>query len=300
MARAPCYMARMPRTRSVTASRLLATRLLAPRVLALALAAGALPLAACTSGPSAEELAMQADRPVEDIYNDAAEAMQAGRYRTAALLFDQVERQHPYSSWAVNAKLMRAFAFYQASQYIEAIGALDRFIEQHPAHRDIAYAYYLRALSYYEQIVDVSRDQRITEQALTALQDVANRFPDSPYARDARLKMDLARDHLAGKEMMIGRYYQQRNLHAAAVNRFRRVVDEFDTTNHVPEALHRLVEVYLALGLTEEARKSAAVLGYNYPGSPWYQDSFALLTPGAPSADGDRPGMISRWLSSVF
>jgi outer membrane protein assembly factor BamD len=256
--------------------------------------------AACSSDNDPADPLISRDRPVEQIYNEAVDAQTAGNFSRAVALYQEVERQHPFSSWATTAKLMAAYNEYRLGRYTEAIGALDRFINLHPAHRDIAYAYYLRAMSYYEQIADVERDQRLTQQALGALQDVANRFPDSPYARDARLKMDLARDHLAGKEMMIGRYYQQRNLHAAAVNRFRRVVDEFDTTNHVPEALHRLVEVYLALGLTEEARKSAAVLGYNYPGSPWYQDSFALLTPGAPSADGDRPGMISRWLSSVF
>lgn len=256
-------------------------------------------LAACNSGPSREELLAQQDRPVEDLYNSAAEAMQAQRYTTAALLFDQVERQHPYSSWAVNAKLMAAYAHYQANKYTEAIGALDRFIEQHPAHRDIAYAYYLRALSYYEQIVDITRDQRVTEQAMAALQDVANRFPDSAYARDARLKIDLARDHLAGKEMAIGRYYQTRHLHAAAINRFRRVLDEYQTTNHVAEALHRLTESYLALGLREEARKTAAVLGHNFPGSVWYQDSYALLVEGAPPAP-DRPGFMTRAWNSVF
>jgi outer membrane protein assembly factor BamD len=155
-------------------------------------------------------------------------------------------------------------------------------------------------MCYYEQIADVQRDQRMTQQALNALQDVVNRFPDTAYARDARLKVDLARDHLAGKEMLIGRYYQQRNLYAGAVNRFRTVVDQYDTTNHVPEALHRLVEVYLALGLTEEAKKTAAVLGYNYPGSPWYQDTYALLTPGAQPAESERPGMLTRWWNSVF
>lgn len=278
-----CYTAAMP----------FARHLLATLTIVLA-------LAACRSGPTPEELAMQADRPVEDIYNEAAEAMQANRFRSAALLFDQVERQHPFSSWAVNAKLMRAYALYASDQFVDAIGALDRFIEQHPAHRDIPYAYYLRALAYYEQIVDVTRDQRVTEQALAALQDVANRFPDSAYARDARLKIDLARDHLAGKEMVVGRFYQRRQLHAAAINRFRRVVDEYQTTNHVAEALHRMTESFLALGLREEARKTAAVLGHNFPGSPWYQDSYALLVDGAEPAERERPGMITRAWQSIF
>ncbi|WP_144187014.1 outer membrane protein assembly factor BamD [Elioraea rosea] len=268
--------------------------LLAPALLAAALLVG------CGNTDDPRDPLISRERPVEQIYNEAVDAQQAGNHARAVALFEEVERQHPYSSWATTAKLMSAYSDYQRSRYTEAIGTLDRFIRLHPAHRDLPYAYYLRAMSYYEQIADVERDQRMTGQAMAALQDVVNRFPESPYARDARLKIDLARDHLAGKEMTIGRYYQQRNLYAAAVNRFRRVVDEYDTTNHVPEALHRLVEVYLALGLTEEARKSAAVLGHNYPGSPWYQDSYALLTPGAQPAEVDRPGMLSRWWSSVF
>jgi outer membrane protein assembly factor BamD len=286
-----------PRYKSLRAPSLRAPSLRAlfgALVLAVALLTGA-----CSSGPSREEIALLAERPVEDIYNAATEAMAQQRYTTAATLFEQVERQHPYSSWAVNAKLMAAYAHYQANKYTEAIGALDRFIEQHPAHRNIAYAYYLRALSYYEQIVDVSRDQRVTEQAMAALQDLANRFPDSAYARDARLKLDLARDHRAGKEMTIGRYYQKRQLHAAAIGRFRRVIDEYQTTNHVPEALHRLTESYLALGLNEEARKTAAVLGHNFPGSEWYQDSYNLLVNGSATAS-DRPGLMTRVWNSVF
>lgn len=271
----------------------------APR-LALAALGLALATAACSSGDNAADPLISRDRPVEQIYNEAVDAQQAGNNARAVALYQEVERQHPYSSWATSAKLMAAYNEYMRGRYTEAIGMLDRFINLHPAHRDIPYAYYLRAMSYYEQIADVERDQRLTQQAMGSLQDLINRFPDSPYARDARLKIDLARDHLAGKEMMIGRYYQHRNLYAAAVNRFRRVVDEFDTTNHVPEALHRLVEVYLALGLPQEARKAAAVLGHNYPGSPWYQDSYALLTPGAQPADAGRPGMFSRWWSSVF
>ena len=267
---------------------------LAPALLAVALLAG------CSNSDDPRDPLISRERPVEQIYNEAVDAQQAGNHARAVALFDEVERQHPYSSWATTAKLMAAYSDYQRSRYTEAIGTLDRFIRLHPAHRDLPYAYYLRAMSYYEQIADVERDQRMTAQAMAALQDVVNRFPESPYARDARLKIDLARDHLAGKEMMIGRYYQQRYLYAAAVNRFRRVVDEYDTTNHVPEALHRLVEVYLALGLTDEARKAAAVLGHNYPGSSWYQDSYALLTPGAQPAEVDRPGMLSRWWGSVF
>jgi outer membrane protein assembly factor BamD len=195
---------------------------------------------------------------------------------------------------------MAAYADYTRNRYTEAIGALDRFIQLHPAHRDIAYAYYLRALSQYEQINDAQRDQQQTITAMAALQDVVNRFPDTSYARDARLKMDLARDHLAGREMHVGRYYQRQGLLSAAIGRFRRVVDEYQTTNHVPEALHRLTEIYIALGLTDEARRTASVLGFNYPGSAWYQDSYALLVEGAEPAPQDRPGFIRRTVNWLF
>jgi len=248
------------------------------------------------SSPSA---AIQ-DRSPEGMYAAGIEALQQRRYPAAVEIFDTLEREHPFSTWSTNAKLMGAYGEYMRNRYTEAIGGLDRFIQLHPSHRDIAYAYYLRALSYYEQIADSQRDQRGTELALAALQDVANRFPDTAYARDARLKMDLARDHLAGKEMNIGRFYQRQGILNAAIGRFRRVVEDFQTTNHVPEALHRLTEIYTALGLREEARRTAAVLGHNFPGSPWYQDSFALLTPGARGAEVDRPGMLRRAWRTIF
>jgi outer membrane protein assembly factor BamD len=240
------------------------------------------------------------DASPEGLYGAGVEALQARRYQQAVDRFDRIERDHPYSTWATNAKLMAAYGDYMRNRYTEAIGALDRFIQLHPAHRDIAYAYYLRALSYYEQIADAQRDQRGTEQAMAALQDVVNRFPDTAYARDARLKIDLARDHLAGKEMNIGRFYQRQGLYGAAIGRFRRVVEDYQTTNHVPEALHRLTEIYLALGVTEEARKTASVLGHNFPGSPWYQDSYALLVEGAPPADAPRAGLLRRAWNAVF
>ncbi|ONG56246.1 outer membrane protein assembly factor BamD [Pseudoroseomonas deserti] len=245
--------------------------------------------------------AAAANQSPEAIYAAGIDALRQERYQQAGEMFDAVEREHPYSTWATSAKLMSAYSDYMRNRYTEAIGGLDRFIQLHPAHRDIAYAYYLRALSYYEQIVDAERDQRGTETALAQLQDVVNRFPDSAYARDARLKMDLARDHLAGREMNIGRFYQARGLYSAAIGRFRRVVDDYQTTNHVPEALHRLTEIYLALGLTEEARRTASVLGHNYPGSSWYQDSYALLVDGSlPATQGERPGFLSRAWNSVF
>lgn len=264
-----------------------------------------LPLAACGSAWDGTQRSLTAtsaaaaDTSAEGLYAAGMEALSAQQYQRAVELFDTVEREHPYSAFATNAKLMSAYGEYMRNRYTEALGALDRFIQLHPAHRDIAYAYYLRALSLYEQINDTERDQRTTETAMSALQEVANRFPNTPYARDARLKIDLARDHLAGREMVVGRFYQTRRLHLAAIGRFRRVVDEFQTTNHVPEALHRLTELYLTLGLTEEARRTASVLGHNYPGSPWYQDSYALLVAGAEPAEQDRPGFLRRSLSTV-
>jgi outer membrane protein assembly factor BamD len=265
-----------------------------------------LPVAACGTGWDGRQQSLGArgatgaDTSAEGLFAAGMEALDAQQFTRAGELFDTVEREHPYSAFATNAKLMSAYSEYMRNRYTEALGALDRFIQLHPAHRDIAYAYYLRALSLYEQINDTQRDQRATEQAMAALQDVANRFPNTPYARDARLKIDLARDHLAGREMVVGRFYQNRRLHVAAIGRFRRVVDEFQTTNHVPEALHRLTEIYLTLGLTEEARRTASVLGHNYPGSPWYQDSYALLVSDGTAAPQEQPGMFRRMLGGLF
>jgi outer membrane protein assembly factor BamD len=237
-------------------------------------ATSVLGLAACGSG---DDENTYREATVEQLYNSGMDALGAGEYRRAAREFEEVDRQHPYSVWASKAQVMAAFSYYQANRYDDAIIALDRFIQLHPGHKDIAYAYYLRALCYYEQIQDVGRDQRITEQALQSLADVASRFPDSPYARDARLKVDLAVDHLAGKEMDIGRYYQKQRQYVAAINRYRTTIDRFQTTSHVPEALHRLVECYLALGVNDEAQAAAAVLGHNYPGSDWYADTYYIL-----------------------
>lgn len=243
----------------------------------------------------------------EDLYNRGADAMAQQRYSTAASQFDLVEQTYPYSSWAVSAQLMQGYAHYLQGHYTEAIATLDRFIQLHPAHRDIAYAYYLRALCYYEQIADVRRDQKDTRQAIAALQEVINRFPDSAYARDAKLKIDLGRDHLAGHEMEIGRWYQDQHLYAAAIGRFQTVVNDYQTTNHVAEALHRLVEIYLVLGLPDQARRTAAVLGYNYPGSPWYTDSYRALVadnevknPGEVPPARSQPGFFSRLWHSIY
>jgi len=235
------------------------------------------------------------EKPVDDLYNQAMDQMVEERYAPAAQSFQQVESQHPYSVWATKSQLMSAYALYEAGNYNEAIIAADRFIQLHPGNRDVAYAYYLKAISYYVQIVDVGRDQKTTELALKALDDVVRRFPDTRYARDAKLKLAFTRDHLAGKEMEIGRYYLTRGQYLAAMNRFKRVIDNYQTTTHVPEALERLVECDLALGLTNEAKRNAAVLGYNYPGSEWYGDAYAMLK-GTPEPDAQSQGWLSRLL----
>jgi outer membrane protein assembly factor BamD len=236
------------------------------------------------------------EEPPETLYNKGYNYMQEGKFKDAADAFDQVEQQHPYSEWATRGQLMAAYAAYLRDSYDDAVIALDRFIELHPGHKDVAYAYYLKGLSYYEQITDVGRDQRNTELALQAFTELINRFPDTDYARDARLKVDLTRDHLAGKEMEIGRFYENRAQYIAAINRFRRVIENYQTTTHVPEALHRLTECYLALGIKDEAQEAAAVLGHNFPGSDWYLDSYDLLT-GQDLRPQEKEG---SWLSAIF
>ena len=212
------------------------------------LAAAALATTACGGGSANKDVASVA-RDVETLYAEAQRRMDRGNIILAAALFDEVERQHPYSPWARRAQLMSACSYYLARDYNKAIQNSQRFLSIHPGNKDAPYAYYLIALSYYEQISDVNRDQKITEQARAALREVNRRFPQSEYAADARLKMDLVDDHLAGKEMEIGRWYLRRNQHLSAINRFRTVVKDYDTTSHAPEALHRLVEVYLSMGL---------------------------------------------------
>ena len=244
--------------------------------------------------------------PVDVLYNHGIDALNGQRYQTAADQFTSVEENYPYSTWATKAQLMQGYTKYLQQDYTDALATLDRYIELHPASHDIAYAYYLRALCYYEQIEDVQRDQENTLKAIGALRQVVDRFPGTAYARDARLKIDLARDHLAGHEMAIGLYYEHQHLYEAAIGRYQRVVEDFQTTNHVPEALHRLTEIYLTLGLVDQARKTAAVLGYNYPGSVWYSDSYRdLVGKGdAAVAAGEkpppRPGFFTRVFNSIF
>ncbi|MGF1563603.1 MAG: outer membrane protein assembly factor BamD [Geminicoccaceae bacterium] len=248
-------------------------------------------------GDDGDDVAFE-ERPPEDLYTEAQQLLGDNDFEDAAKAFEEVERQHPYSEWATRAQLMAAYAYYEETMYDEAIAAARRFAELHPGNKDVPYAYYLVGMSYYERISDVGRDQQMTLDAMRSFDELVRRYPNSDYARDARLKMDLARDHLAGKEMEIGRYYQKKERYVAAINRFRMVIEQYQTTSHVPEALHRLNESYLALGLTDEARAAAAVLGYNFPDSDWYADSYALL-----EGRGIAPGSEAEgesWLSRLF
>ncbi|HXD03272.1 MAG TPA: outer membrane protein assembly factor BamD [Novosphingobium sp.] len=221
-------------------------------------------------------------RDVDTLYLAAKDRLDRGRSKEAAALFDEVERQHPYSPWARRAQLMSAFSYYVGRDYIKAISSAQRFLSIHPGNKDAAYAYYLIALSYYEQISDVTRDQKATAQALAAMTELTRRYPDTRYAADARLKLDLINDHLAGKEMDIGRAYERQGKWLAASIRFRAVIEKYQTTSHTPEALYRLAESYLSIGLPEEAQKAAAVLGKNYPGNEWYGRAFKLMNKNAP------------------
>jgi outer membrane protein assembly factor BamD len=218
------------------------------------------------------------ERPVELLYRAGADRLDQRRWSEAIDYFTEVERQHPYSEWSRRAILMQAYAHYQANQYEDAVADADRFVQLYPGSPNAAYAYYLKSVCYFEQIMDVGRDQGSTRNALAALRDVAQRYPRSSYARDARVKIDMVNDQLAGKEMSIGRWYLRQGQPLAAIGRFRAVVDRFQTTSHTPEALYRLVEADLTLGLTDEAKRNGAVLGYNFPGDAWYADAYKLLS----------------------
>ncbi|ATG46121.1 outer membrane protein assembly factor BamD [Celeribacter ethanolicus] len=234
--------------------------------------------------------------PADDIYERAEFEITQKDFGDAAFYFGEVERLYPYSDWAKRALIMQAFSYHRDKDYENARVAAQRFLDFYPADEDAAYAQYLLALSYYDQIDDVGRDQGLTFQALQALRVVIERYPNSEYARSAILKFDLAFDHLAAKEMEIGRYYLKKKHYTAAVNRFRVVVEQFQTTQHTPEALHRLVESYLSLGLTEEAQTAGAILGHNYQSSEWYQRSYKLLT-----GQGLEPKVFeNNWLGAIY
>ena len=242
------------------------------------------------------DAAQYRERPIDMIYADGWRALRAGNWGLAAAQFSEMERQHPYSPWARRAMLMSAFCSYQANDYNNAIVTADQYISLHPGSNEVAYAFYLKAVSLYEQIVDVGRDQSATRDALVALQDVVQRFPDTEYARDAGLKIDLTMDHLAGKEMAVGRYYLMRRDYIGAINRFRIVVEQYQTTPQIAESLSRLTEAYYSLGLDNEAQTSAAVLGANYPGSAWYQNAYNILRGRNLRPQEDK----GSWISQAF
>ncbi|MCZ6863548.1 MAG: outer membrane protein assembly factor BamD [Alphaproteobacteria bacterium] len=250
------------------------TRILTALMVASAIV---LSLQACSSKDDKKK-ANYSEARVGTLYNQAMDLLLAQSYKNAAAKFDDVDRQHPYSQWANRAQLMSAYAKYRDKKYDDSIIGLDRFIQLHPNSRNIAYARYLKGQAYYEQIKDIRRDQSAARQSMKSFEELVRRNPNSRYARDARRKIDLVRDHLAGKEMDVGRFYLKRNRQLAAIGRFRTVVEKYQTTSHVPEALYRLTAAYAALGVTDEARKIAAVLGYNYPASEWYIDSYSVVT----------------------
>jgi outer membrane protein assembly factor BamD len=257
----------------------------------------AVPLAGCAKDKAKGDTAYVA-RDVSSLYGAAQRTMQQGDYVQAAKLFDEVERQHPYSSWARHAQVMSAFNYYLAQKYNDSISSAQRFLTIHPGSDEAPYAEYIVGMSYYQQIDDVTRDQTVTQQASDAFNELIRRYPESRYASDARLKLDLLKDHLGGKEMEIGRFYQRSGQWLAASYRFRSVVDQYQTTSHAPEALERLVECYLALGLPDEAWKAAAVLGRNYSETYWYRQSLRLLhseqrKTGMWTASAPQPGAVT-------
>ena len=266
----------------------------------LAVACVAMTMSAC-AGKTRPKLAYE-ERPVEALYNAGADRLRRQRWSDAVDYFQEVERQHPYSEWSRRAILMQIYAQYQNNDYQEASAAADRFIQLFPGNPSAAYAFYMKAVCNFERIVDVGRDQAYAENALQGLRDVVRRYPGTSYATDALVKIDMVNDQLAGKEMNIGRYYQRANQPLAAINRYKTVIEnrDFQRTSHTPEALYRLVEVNLSLGLTEEATRNAAVLGHNYPGSPWYAEAYALLTEDGRQPETAPTAQRESWLRRII
>jgi outer membrane protein assembly factor BamD len=279
------------------------------RLLAAGLIVLAIPLSGCGSEPGSDgggvgdmwnklfskDEAVALEEPAEKLYNEGLYLMnQKHQPKEASKKFEEVDRQHPYSDWARKSLLMSAFAFYSAGDYDSAIGASTRYVTLHPGSPDAAYAQYLIAASHYDQIPDVSRDQGRTEKAISALEEVIRKYPTSEYANTAKAKLEAARDQLAGKEMSVGRYYMEKRDYQAAINRFKTVVTQYQTTRHVEEALARLTEAYMALGIVGEAQTAAAVLGHNFPESPWYKDAYNLVKSGGLEPSENEGSYISK------
>ena len=237
-----------------------------------------------------------ADTPADKLYSEGLAKMEDSDYDGAAKTFDKLDKQYTYSDWSRKALLMTAYANYEGQKYDDAINASKRYLQRHPASKDAAYAQYLMAMSQYKQIPDVTRDQDRSEKALVALTELVTKYPTSEYSADAKSKIQITRDQLAGKEMEVGRYYLERRNFPAAINRFRDVVSKYQTTRHAEEALERLTEAYMALGITAEAQTAAAVLAHNFPDSPWYKDAYALLQSGGLEPREEK----SSWLSKIY
>jgi outer membrane protein assembly factor BamD len=261
----------------------------------LALALTAASLMGCSYFNKDDDLVP--DTPADKLYNEGLFLLNNKQeYKEAAKKFDEVDRQNPYSDWARKSLLMSAYANYQAKEYTDCINAAQRYVTLHPGSPDAAYAQYLIGASYYDQILDVTRDQARADKAISALDEVVRKYPDSEYATAAKKKMDMARDQLAGKEMEIGRFYMNKRDFIGAINRFKVVVTQYQTTRHVEEALERLTEAYVALGIVDEAQTAAAVLGHNFPDSPWYKDAYKLVK----GAGGEPNENKESWISKAF
>jgi len=270
-------------------------------LLAATLIALAFPLSGCGTGALWDKFLAKDDtfveEPADKLYNEGLYLMNERKdNKAASKKFEEVDRQHPYSEWARKSLLMSAYSYYQAGNFDECIGAATRYVTLHPGSPDAAYAQYLIAASHYDQIPDISRDQGRTEKAIAALEEVVRKYPTSEYAVSAKAKLQAARDQLAGKEMDIGRYYMEKRDYTAAINRFKAVVTQYQTTRHVEEALARLTEAYLAIGVVGEAQTAAAVLGHNFPDSRWYKDAYNLVKSGG----GEPTENKGSWISKAF
>ena len=262
----------------------------------VALGVLAAPLGGCAGLFGDDKQAVLPDEPADKLYNEGLTLLNKREYTDAAKKFEEVDRQHPYSEWARKSLLMSAFAYYETGQHEETIQAARRYVALHPGSADAAYAQYLMASSYFDQIPDVTRDQARTERAMQALDEVVRKYPETEYAESSRRKLEVARDQLAGKEMQIGRYYLEKRNYTGAINRFKAVVTQYQTTRHVEEALMRLTESYMALGIVGEAQTAAAVLGHNFPDSRWYRDAYALVQSGGQPPTEDK----GSWISKAF
>ena len=271
-------------------------RLLKSHVLFLIFALISLLFSSCSDSSNNIGIGVSEDKTAEEIFNSGERELIRRRYNDAAEKFKEVERLYPYSDWAKRALIMQVYSFHKDKEYENVVSAANRFIEFHPKDKDIPYAYYLIGLSYYDQVLAIGRDQKLTQEALKIFKLIIKEYPDSEYASSSQIKFDFLKNQLASKEMEVGRYYLKRSHYVSAINRFRGIIEDFSTTSQVPEALHRLVEAYLSLGLTDEAQTAGAILGYNYKSNEWYERSFELLR-----SKGLKPKSLGNsWLSQIY